>query len=120
MKLSTGGLAGLAGKTLTSTMLAALLLTTALIFNENELIDNPICNIGENQLIENCSAEVCGDKQMQEQNKKDSVQKYWSSQSDLKLGCRKGGAGDARALLIFLKGVQSNPNIYRMSPEHPI
>ena len=45
MKLSTGGLAGLAGKTLTSTMLAALLLTTALIFNENELIDNPICNI---------------------------------------------------------------------------
>ena len=46
MKLTTGGLAGLARKTLTSTRLAALLLTTALIFNENELIDNPICNIG--------------------------------------------------------------------------
>ena len=44
MKLTTGGLAGLAEKTLTSTRLASLLLTTALIFNENELIDNPICN----------------------------------------------------------------------------
>ena len=34
-------------------------------------------------------------------------------------GRRKGGAGGARAPPIFLKGVQSTPNIYRMSAEPP-
>ena len=35
-------------------------------------------------------------------------------------GRRKGGAGGARAPPIFLKEVQSTPNIYRMSAEHPL